>query len=198
MVEMDKKKDKEEVEIKTLMKKQIKVKIKGVTPLLIEKMDMGVVETYNKKKAQKMTKKDTRLEEEKSEAKLHYTEEGHIGFPASGFYKGMIEVAPYLDGLDKKLVRGSVRVLGNILPIEFSDKLMNTAWGRQSGKIKAPCKIVRPELKNWSCVIEIIYNASNISAEQIVNLVNWAGFQMGLGSWRPEKGGSYGQYEVMP
>lgn len=185
-----------EVELQKLKKEQITVKIKGVTPLLIDKMDMNVVEAYNKKRAHKMTEKDTRLEEEKVKDKLHFTDDGNIGFPAAGFAKGMIEVAPYIDGLDKKLVRGSIRVLGNIIPIDFKTQVINTAWGRQSGISKAPRKIVRPELRDWKCKLEIIYNSSNISAEQIINLLNWAGFQQGIGGWRPEKGGSYGQYEV--
>lgn len=191
---MEKKKPKL-IEIQKLEKQPIHLKIRGTTPLLVEKMDEGVVEKYNKKKALKLTEKDTRLEEEKLDGKLHFTEDGNIGFPASGFAKGMIEVAPYLD-LYKKDVRGSVRVLGNIIPINYKERVVNKSWGRQSGISKAPMKIVRPEFRDWTCELDMVVNTGVISIEQVINLVNWAGFQQGLGSWRPEKGGSYGQYEV--
>jgi len=192
---MEKKKKSKQIEVKELVKEQIHLKIRGTTPLLVEKMDESVVEKYNKKKAMKLTEKDTRLEEEKLDSKLHFTEEGNIGFPASGFAKGMIEVAPYL-GLYKKDVRGSVRVLGNIIPIDFKERVVNVSWGRQSGISKAPMKIVRPEFREWKCELDLVVNTGVISIEQVINLINWAGFQQGLGSWRPEKGGSYGQYEV--
>lgn len=185
------------VALQQLNKKNIRVKIRGITPLLIEKMSMDVVEAYNKRKGQKIVKKDTRLEEEKVEEKIHRTEDGNVGFPSTGFHKGMIEVAPYLDGLNKKLVRGSVRFVDNLIPVNFKKRKNNLAWGRDSGTTRAPRKIVRPEFQKWTCELKIDYNASNISAEQIINLLNWAGFQMGIGSWRPEKGGVYGQYEVI-
>jgi len=119
-----------------------------------------------------------------------------VGFPAGGFYKGMIEVAPYLDGLDKKLVRGSVRVNGGMVPIDFKKQTINEAEGTTSGTSKSPRKILRPQFNDWSCVLDITFNESIISLEQVVNLLNWAGFQMGLGGWRPGRSGSFGQYEV--
>lgn len=189
-------KKKEEIEVRKLVKTQLKVPIRGTSPLLMEKMDMAVVQKYNKKKALKMTKTDTRLEEEKVPDKIHHTENGNVGFPASGFMKGMIESAPNL-GLYKKDVRGSVRIAGNIIPIDFKKQVVNEAWGRQSGISKAPMLIVRPEFREWSCELDITFDASVVSTEQIVNLINSAGFHQGIGSWRPEKGGSYGQYEVV-
>lgn len=194
---MEKKKNKE-VELKKLVKEQIKLKLRGITgtTLLMEKMDMDVVEKYDKKKAQKITKKDTRLEKEKVEDKIHHTKEGNIGFPAAGFKGGMIEVAPKL-GLYKKDVRGAVRVLGNIIPINFKEQQVNETWGRQTGITRAPLLIIRPEFIDWSCELDIRYDASVISAEQVVNLVNYAGFHQGIGSWRPEKGGTHGEYEVV-
>jgi len=184
-----------EVEIKRLNREEIDVSIKGVTPLLMEKMDASVVDKYDKKKGKRIIKTDDRMEAEKTDDKIYHTEDGNIGFPVAAFAKGMVEVAPYVD-LDKKRVRGSVRILGNITPIEFKDKTLNTAVGKTSGMTKAPRKIIRPEFHGWSCALKILFNANEISAEQIVNLLNHAGFHMGIGGWRPEHGGTYGQYEV--
>jgi hypothetical protein len=54
----------------------------------------------------------------------------------------------------------------------------------------------RGEFKNWSTTFTIRYNASVLSAEQIVNLFNAAGFGVGIGEWRPQKSGSYGRFHV--
>lgn len=183
------------VEMKPLQKTSMTVRIKGLTPLLMEKMDMRVVERYDKKKSGKIAEKDTESEEDKVEAKIWYTEEGNVGFPASAFMKGMVEVAPYLD-MYKKTVLSGVRVNGGIIPIEFKKQKLNTTYGRTSGISKSPRKIIRPEFTDWSCTLNIVYDASILSAEQVINLINRAGFHMGLGGYRPQCSGSYGQYEV--
>jgi len=194
---MPKKPSKEKlVEVVPLKLEKTKLKIRGKTDLLMEKMDLGVVERYNKKKGQKVTKQDTRLEEEKVDDKIHRDEDGDVAFPVSGFAKGLAGVARYL-GMYKMDVQGSIRVLGNLVKIKYKKQTINESWGRQSGISKAPRKIIRPQFEEWSCELEIIYNANVISLEQLVNLFNWAGFQFGIGSWRPEKAGSYGQYEVV-
>jgi len=190
------KKNQTKVQLQELKKEKIIIHIVGSTPLLMEKMDMDVVERYNLKKGKKLSTKDDKIEEEKYEAKKHFTDDGKIGFPSTGFLKGMVEVAPYIDGLDKKKVRGSVRILGDIIPIVYKKELTDVKWGKTSGISKAPRKIVRPKFVDWSCKLEIVYNSTNISAEQIINLVNWAGFQMGVGGFRPEHSGTFGQYEV--
>jgi len=187
---------KKKVELQALKKEKISVEIIGVTPLLMEKMDMDVVERYNLKKGKKMSKKDDVLEEEKYEYKKHKTKDGKIGFPSIAFLKGMVEVAPYIDGMDKKKVRGSVRVLGDIIPINYKKEYKDVKWGRTSGITKSPRKIIRPMFEDWSCKLDIVYNSANISAEQVINLLNWAGFQIGIGGFRPEKSGNFGQYEV--
>ena len=47
-------------------------------------------------------------------------------------------------------------------------------------------------------VLKIRFNAAAISPEQIINLLNWAGFHCGIGGWRHERGGTFGQYHVVP
>jgi hypothetical protein len=188
---------KEVVTIQALNKKTMIVKIKGTTPLLMEKMDIAIAETIDKKKSKQNVIKDDRAEVDKVKDKIHYTEDGNIGFPAIAFHKAMIEVAPYLDGLDKKLVRGSIRVNGGVIPINFKSQTTNKTWGKSSGITKAPRLIIRPEFRDWNCELSITYNETNISKEHIVNLLNWAGFQCGIGSYRPACSGSYGQFEVV-
>jgi len=184
------------VSLQELKKEKITVEIVGTTPLLMEKMDMDVVERYNLKKGKKLSKKDDKLEEDKYEAKKHLTDDGKLGIPSTAFLKGMTEVAPYIDGMDKKRVRGSVRILGDIIPINFKKEFKDIRWGKTSGITKAPRKIIRPKFTNWRCKLDIVYNAMNMSAEQVINLLNWAGFQMGVGGFRPEHSGNFGQYEV--
>lgn len=55
----------------------------------------------------------------------------------------------------------------------------------------------RGQFENWSMNLNIEYNANGqYSLEQIVNIINAGGFACGIGEWRPEKDGQYGQFRV--
>ena len=55
----------------------------------------------------------------------------------------------------------------------------------------------RGQFNNWSADLVISYNASGeISLEAIINAINAGGYVCGLGEWRPEKDGSFGQFHV--
>ena len=54
----------------------------------------------------------------------------------------------------------------------------------------------RGQIQEWEAEVMIQYDADILSAEQILNLLQRAGFSQGLGEWRPEKNGSNGTFEV--
>lgn len=55
----------------------------------------------------------------------------------------------------------------------------------------------RGEFRNWYADLNIIFNATGqYKLEQIVNIINAGGFVCGVGEWRPERDGQYGQYHV--
>ncbi len=57
----------------------------------------------------------------------------------------------------------------------------------------------RPEFRSWRCNLRSVFDARQVSAEQIVNLFTQAGFSSGIGEWRrsaPKRPGTYGSFEV--
>ena len=60
----------------------------------------------------------------------------------------------------------------------------------------APDIRYRGEFPEWEALINVRYNAGAITDEQIANLFNLGGFAVGVGEWRPEKGGMNGMYHV--
>lgn len=55
----------------------------------------------------------------------------------------------------------------------------------------------RGEFKNWYMDMILEYNASsNMTLEQIINVINCGGYACGLGEWRPEKDGTFGRYHI--
>ena len=92
-------------------------------------------------------------------------------------------------------IRGSVFVVGDddgLIPVEYAEKVMRTDRVRvTSGGTDIR---YRGEVRKWKMTFSIRYNANFISQEQVVNLLETAGFSQGIGEWRPEKNGEYGTF----
>jgi hypothetical protein len=54
----------------------------------------------------------------------------------------------------------------------------------------------RAEYPEWSAVVRVEFAPHMIDAASVVALVD-AGGRVGIGEWRPEKGGIYGTYGVV-
>ena len=195
-----KKQDKIEVTINPIEIKTMDLKIKGETPLLQEKMSEKIREQLKGIQTGK-GKERNKIRDLKQEVedKIHRLANKNVGFPATGFKKAMVEVAPYLDGMDKKKAKGSFFIIGSdndLIPIKYKKQVVNKAVGRDSGINRAPREIWRPEFQDWTCVLPIKYNSAQISPQQIVELAKLSGFHIGVGSWTPQHSGSYGMYSL--
>jgi hypothetical protein len=54
----------------------------------------------------------------------------------------------------------------------------------------------RPHYEPWALNLRFTYDTDILNAETIFNLIERAGFGVGIGEWRPEKGGEWGRYRV--
>jgi len=177
----------------------LKLKIVGDTPYMPEPMDMAVLERYDKKKSKQSYKKDDISEEEKVKEKYYFTDDGKKGIPARAFYNAMIRASSYL--FDKKdggmrNIKEGILITGNVLPLEYKKEEVVEHWGRMSGQTKAPRKILRNAFYDWKTTVEVRYNQSQLSPEQVFNILNWAGFHIGVGAFRKERTGNYGMFHV--
>ncbi len=185
----------------------------GFMNLLIE----GVTELISNRKPEnlnfgpsgqgKTTLKEKPLSpEEQYQRALHPVpdQKDKYGFPASGFKKSAVSAATgkgwWEDTtvINGKKFKGSVFVLGDIIPIEGKIK-MRTDDGRRPPKTGAPCKIYRAAFdKGWKATLPIRFNASLMNPDEIVAVFDMAGLSIGVGDDRPEKnGGSFGQFKVV-
>lgn len=96
-------------------------------------------------------------------------------------------------------VKGAFYVRGDLLPIKGSKPQMRTDTVRvPPGRGGADLRY-RGEFLKWEIVLPIEYDANLVTPEQIVNLVNIAGWSIGVGEMRPSspmKPGSSGMWEV--
>lgn len=55
----------------------------------------------------------------------------------------------------------------------------------------------RPEFFPWSAVVTLTYVKSALTQDSVLSLVDAAGLGVGVGEWRPEKGGDFGRFRVI-
>lgn len=211
------------VEIPQLSKKTIQVKIVGKSALIVHAWSAKAVRMMLDKQMGKASagreKKDPLADFQGS---LYYlpNKQG-FGLPAPAFKAAIVTAANDV-GMKMTETKRSIHVNSYLVPIiaEPLDKADFTDYDHEYlAKLKFEhkhgcsmrCDMVRLEsgvadirfrgqFPKWGAVLEIEYNERVITAEQVVNLVNCAGYGCGVGEWRPSspqvRSGEYGRFEV--
>lgn len=185
---------KEVLSIPPIRKERITVKIVGISPLLTNRFSdeqKGKIRDKQQKKASTPLKaKDP---EACYQASIYRTTDGRPGFPANGIKLACVDACSFLPKF-KTWARGAFFVEGNILPIEGDAPRLREDITKLRGST-ADLRY-RAEFVNWSITFTVLYNASVISPEEILNLIENAGFSIGIGDWRPQTNGNLGMFEV--
>jgi hypothetical protein len=174
--------------------------IRTVTFMLIGDSPL-IVHAWSEKAKKQMLDKQMKRATKAREAKdpeadytacFYFTPDHLPGFPAIGVKAAMVSAARFVDA-KMTVLRGAVHIDAEILPIigEPSMREDMVRVGMGTADIR-----YRPEFKEWRMPVTLKFNAAVISVEQIANLLNTAGFGVGIGEWRPEKNGSYGRFHV--
>lgn len=123
-----------------------------------------------------------------------------FGFPATGIKKAMVRACSLVEAVPMTVMRMAVFVeaaaknCDGLVPIIHKEVKRVEDTVRLGGKV-ADLRY-RPYFYDWSMNLKITYNANVITEEQVVNLLNLAGFSVGIGDWRPEKDGNNGRFHV--
>lgn len=117
-----------------------------------------------------------------------------FGFPSVAFKSAAVSAAGDVDGAKMTAMRRRFHVTGEFVEIEGPpptrrEDMVRVGMGTADIRFRG----MFPE---WRCQIRLEYNASAISAEQVVNLFNLAGFGVGVGEWRPGRNGQFGRFHV--
>lgn len=138
---------------------------------------------------------DGEPEDETEEGFAHAIESGaRFGFPSVAFKASAVS-AGYRSGVtkDKVSMNAAFHIDGELVEIkgipEMREDMVRIGMGTADIRY-------RGMFSDWSATFRVKYNASAISLEQLVNLINLGGFACGLGEWRPEKGGQFGMFHV--
>lgn len=187
-----------------------KITIVGDGDLCLNKMnDVAVRNLTNQRKNKAQSLEKPNMWEEVITA-IHWRDGKPKDFSEESLYKALKENAPCItsfglkksfgdavvrNGIDKYQTKfaASVNVVaaGGLVPIKFShysldEKLMSPKKG-------SPVLVHLSRFSGWSAGVDIDFVENTYSLEQIINIINLAGFGIGIGSGRSS---GYGRYHV--
>lgn len=186
------------ITLKPITQSTLSFWIKGISPLIqhawSEKgLRMMRMTAQERKKEPKLA----RDPEKEAESACYRTDDGDFGIPLLAFKAALIGAAHKDFGLEKTLLRKSFFIpskdSGSIARMEADDYQIREDIVR-IGANQTDLRY-RPQFNEWSCNIIAQIDSELLRPEDVVNLVNRAGFSVGIGEWRPEKGGEFGRFE---
>lgn len=188
--------------IPEIANQELVVDIIGRTPLLVKRFDektqQGIEEAQQ---GVAKRKKEPRNPAEECERARIKDEKGRDCIRSIWLKKGMAAMGGYF-GIPRGNVEQGVYVVGDLLPIQFTGKkpIMNTARVRVGvGGMAKTSVAYRPEFRDWVCKgVRIGFDASVLTPHQVISLLQHAGGKNGIGEWRPQKGGDFGRFDVVP
>ena len=179
----------------------------GKSPLLVHS-DRGsnpLAEVTKAHKALTIKKKKTSADHEaiaESEYRIaFYTNTGF--FLPTGNIKSTIVEGARLSKLGTAFNRCIMILADSAEIIHSGPKTQDGAWRDPSCVDCRSVKVgqsrimrYRPKLHDWSVTAELIFDETIIDGQQIVDAATAAGNYVGLGDYRPAKGGMFGRYDV--
>lgn len=132
------------------------------------------------------------------------------GFPAIAFKAATVSAARFYRDVTMTALRQFLFFSGivsgpdrvSLVPITFAGKLpKGEEWPRMRedvvrvGMGSADLRY-RPEFWPWRAELTITYVKSALTQGSVLSLIDAGGLGVGVGEWRPERGGDFGQYKV--
>jgi hypothetical protein len=182
------------IELPPMDIRQVEITLVGDSPLICHAWSSKAKKEMLAKqmKTAKMAKEAKDPQRDYEESLYHLPEGGH-GFPAVGFKSAAVTACSHVSGVTKVVSRGAFHIVGDMVKIDGTpqprEDMVKIAMGTADIRY-------RGEFREWRCTFTVRYNAGVMSADQIVNLFNVAGFAVGVGEWRPERDGSFGMFHV--
>lgn len=190
----------EKIQIPAANTVQMKVTIKGLTPVIFHKWDEKAIKMIEDKQQKKATKgRETRNPEAEYEASFYYDSEGRIAIPARNIKQAIVGSARFLPDVKMTILRGTIFVWGDadgMIPVIYKEKDKTMRRDMVTVGMGTADVRYRGQISNWSMTFLIEYDADLLSASQVINLLQRAGRSQGLMEWRPEKNGDNGMFSV--
>ena len=202
--------EKTTIELKPLNSRLMEVSIIGDSDLVLNKMNDVTARDLTAARKDKAKNNEKPNTWEQIITSMHWYNGKPTDFSEEGLKKALEENAPCITdfGLKKSfadmVVRGeidkystkfnaNVNLLnkGGLVPIKFAEHTIDEKL--MSPKKGSPVLVHLNRFIGWSATFTVSYMETVFSAEQIINIINMAGFGIGIGSGRSS---GFGRYHV--
>lgn len=186
------------VRLKEISVREYEIEIVGMSPLIQHRWSEKALTMIREKQQGKKTKaRDVREPELEAEAATYRTEDGKYAVPAMALKAAIITAAHKDIGIEKTLVRKALFIdcpADMMLPMECSAPHVRedaVRVGQGSADLR-----YRPQFDQWSVKFCVHVDTDLLQPADVYNLIDRAGFGVGICEWRPEKGGEFGRFRV--
>jgi hypothetical protein len=189
--------------IDQIASERLSVPILGTAPLIVhrfsEKAKRQMLDAMQGRKTPKQPKDP---EAEYQAAFYRFPDEGY-GFPALAFKDATVSAARFYG---KEVTMAGLKQFTFVMGERGSD---GRALVRIEGEPQMREDVVRvgnkgsdlryrPEFWPWRADILVTYATGSLTRGSILSLIDAGGLGVGVGEWRPEKGGDFGTYRIDP
>jgi hypothetical protein len=200
---LEPKAEEKKIEIPATEFRMAKVTLVGESPLLVNRFDEKSKREMEEKAMKKAKlKREFGTPEEQMRSTLYFMpgKKPAYGIPAAGVKNCAVSACRFVDGIPMTIAKGSFQIIddiGGLLPLKASAPEIDARIVRVGNfGNKKPCTRYRARFDKWELSFVVKYNSRIISAEQLLNLYEHAGFAVGLCEYRPEKSGNLGMFRV--
>lgn len=198
------------IELKRIETKQVTVKIVGDGDLILNKMNDVSTRQLTEQRKNKAKDLDVPNEWEQIITAMHWRDGKPTDFTEQGLIDALTNNAPCITafGLKKSFGDAVVRneidtyktkfdnsmnivAKGGLVPIKFAEHSIDEKL--MSPKKGSPVLVRMNRFSGWSAEFTISFTENVYSLEQILNIINLAGFGLGIGSGRTS---GYGRYHI--
>lgn len=186
--------------LKQIEQMRITLRIVGTSPLVAHKWSEKAIRMMQEKHAGKKTKeREKRDPHEEYEAAMYKTADGKHAIPGMALKRALISAAHKDIGIEKTLVRKAVFIpikdANGYIPMDKHSKpYMRTDMMRVG--IGSTDLRYRPQYDEWSVIVAFEIDSSLLTPNDLINLINRAGFGIGILEGRPEVGRDFGRFKV--
>lgn len=118
-----------------------------------------------------------------------------IHFPTNAFHKAVGQAAIDIPGQAKSVMLRLTSVTTDTVHL-YGLPALFCRMVRSGGMSAVPDIRTRPIFSEWACTLEFQIVSNLVKESQVANLLAAAGTIVGMGDWRPQKGGSYGRFRL--
>lgn len=175
------------------------VRIVGRTPLIGNRFGESAVHKLENSQQKKAAHRlDAREPEQEFNESRYRLADGRDAFPAASLKKAIKAAAVRMTELKGTEVMAAFNIEATeagLLSITSPAPHMRTDHVVRMGRGNVA---YRPEYWPWAIDVPISLFTPALSVGEFLNLLRNAGFGIGIGNWRPEKGGNSGTFDIDP